>query len=991
MGDIAGDPAPEETPSSALPLEGPDAVIGSYRLLEQIGEGGFGIVYMAEQTQPVRRRVALKVLKPGMDTRRVVARFEAERQALALMDHPNIARVFDGGATEAGRPYFVMELVRGVPITVFCDENRLSIPQRIELFVSVCKAVQHAHQKGIIHRDLKPSNVMVTMHDDRQVVKVIDFGIAKAVGQQLTEKTLFTNFALMIGTPPYMSPEQAEMSGLDVDTRSDIYALGVLLYEILTGTTPFDQERLRTVALDEVRRIIREETPPRPSTRLGIADPATTELSVKRGTDPRRLQRALQGELDWVVMKCLEKDRNRRYETANGLAMDLLHYLNHEPVRACPPSLAYRIQVFTRRNRKSLYTAGLLLAVALAGCALTVWQAIRAAAAHEAAVHAQLALSKAQRDAAEERTRAIAHDMEALNTANRLIESGRSHLVASEWAGAESDLSRALTLRPDHSSVWLSRGELYARLGMWDLADTDFRRASRLQEPGSAPALYQQALLRLLNHDKDGYRDLCARLVRKYYDPSDPKTWEKEEIALACILTEEPAIPPDGLVLMTRQASNVTITLVPTLAHATALYRAGQYESALQRLEQVRGRVRDGNVAWLDSVLAMCHHRLGHAEVARKLLESAADTVPIRLRLRSENPSVALGTPWWFDGEGQVLYEEAYRLIQGREPKDDPLVWVRRGNSFVALGRLPDAIKSFVRAVELAPNDPLAFEHRAEIYKRIGNWPAMIRDYERLVTLRSENARLNNLLAWELCSCPEPKYRDFRRATELARKAVALAPRVGNYWNTLGVALYRCEDWAGATHAVLTSMDRTSAGFPSDWLVLAMCQFRLGQRERAHQILSHALRCRFSQSEDDLVDYTQDFRTEAVALIGNLASTPAPLQPGAPEDPSAYTLLLEIEPKASWAYALRGYACGRLKHWDQAVADHARALESRPENIYWWYDYAASRLGAGDTQGYCRARADFLKRFGDVKARATSSHLCYSARRHTRQPPRKRR
>jgi serine/threonine protein kinase len=401
-------PAP---PSGAPPLEGPGAMIGPYRLLEQIGEGGFGIVYMAEQVLPVRRKVALKIIKPGMDTRQVVARFEAERQALALMDHPNIARVLDGGASATGRPYFVMELVRGVTITAFCDENRLPLEVRVDLFITVCKAVQHAHQKGIIHRDIKPSNVMVSVHDDKHVVKVIDFGIAKAVGQQLTEKTLFTSFAQMIGTPPYMSPEQAQLSGLDVDTRSDIYALGVLLYELLTGTTPFDQARLRTAAFDEIRRIIREETPPRPSTRLNSADASTATASARRGSDPRRLSQLIRGELDWIVMKCLEKDRNRRYETANGLAMDLARFLNREAVQACPPSPAYRLRVFTRRHRATLGMAALLLAVAVAGGALTVWQAVRAAAERDGALRTRLELGATRQKAAEDRANAISRDL----------------------------------------------------------------------------------------------------------------------------------------------------------------------------------------------------------------------------------------------------------------------------------------------------------------------------------------------------------------------------------------------------------------------------------------------------------------------------------------------------------------------------------------------------------------------------------------------------
>src|SRR5215213_2338320 len=354
-------PPPDGETATGLPREGAGTEIGPYRLLQQIGEGGMGTVFMAEQQHPVRRQVALKVIKAGMDTAQVVARFEAERQALAIMDHPNIAKVLDGGATPSGRPYFVMELVKGVPITEFCDRNHSTPRQRLGLFAQVCAAVQHAHQKGIIHRDIKPSNVLVTVHDTSPVVKVIDFGVAKALGQELTERTLFTGFAQLIGTPLYMSPEQAGESALDVDTRSDIYSLGVLLYELLTGTTPFDKERFRKAAHDEIRRIIREEDPPRPSTRLSESKERLPSISAQRHTEPAKLAKLVRGELDWIVMKALEKDRARRYETANGFASDVQRYLADEPVLACPPSAGYRLRKFVRRNKATAAVAALVL------------------------------------------------------------------------------------------------------------------------------------------------------------------------------------------------------------------------------------------------------------------------------------------------------------------------------------------------------------------------------------------------------------------------------------------------------------------------------------------------------------------------------------------------------------------------------------------------------------------------------------------------------
>jgi serine/threonine protein kinase len=361
-------------PALIQPTEKAGDKIGRYKLLQQIGEGGCGVVYMADQEEPVRRRVALKVIKLGMDTKFVIARFEAERQALALMDHPNIAKVFDAGATETGRPYFVMELVRGIRITDYCDQNNLPTRERLNLFNQVCHAIQHAHQKGIIHRDIKPSNVLVTMHDGVPVPKVIDFGIAKATEQRLTDKTLFTAFEQFMGTPAYMSPEQAEMSGLGIDARSDIYALGVLLYELLTGKTPFDAKELLQAGLDEMRRTIREKEPARPSTCLStMLDADLTTVAKHRQADPSKLTHLLRGDLDWIVMKTLEKDRTRRYETANGLAADIQRHLQNEPVVARPPSNLYRFQKLVRRN-KLAFTAACAVAVALIlGFGISMW------------------------------------------------------------------------------------------------------------------------------------------------------------------------------------------------------------------------------------------------------------------------------------------------------------------------------------------------------------------------------------------------------------------------------------------------------------------------------------------------------------------------------------------------------------------------------------------------------------------------------------------
>ncbi len=434
------DPAVEAPPlfsPEPAPPETPAQILGRYKLLEKIGEGGFGEVWMAEQREPVRRRVALKIIKLGMDSRQVVARFEAERQALAMMDHANIARIFDADVTDTGRPYFVMELVRGTRITDYCDQNELPTRERLDLFIKVCQAIQHAHQKGIIHRDIKPSNILVTLHDGVPVPKVIDFGIAKATQNQLTDKTLFTQFQQFIGTPAYISPEQAELSGLDIDTRADIYSLGVLLYELLVGQTPIDAKEMMKGGLDALRQIIREREPQRPSTRLHtLAGEALTTAAKRRRTDELKLLVQLQGDLDWIVMKCLEKDRARRYDTANGLVMDIQRHLANEPVVARPPSTAYRIQKAWQRNKLAFTAVGSVVLALLAGTGVSTWQAVEATRSRKEEAKQRIAAQDAQSRAAvlqneAEEGRQLAQTQ--LTRAEWLVYAGRLSLAQTDF------------------------------------------------------------------------------------------------------------------------------------------------------------------------------------------------------------------------------------------------------------------------------------------------------------------------------------------------------------------------------------------------------------------------------------------------------------------------------------------------------------------------------------------------------------------------------
>jgi len=626
---------PEESSTKVIHTQPGDRV-GRYKLLQQIGEGGCGVVFMAEQEEPIRRKVALKVIKLGMDTKSVIARFEAERQALALMDHPNIAKVLDAGATETGRPYFVMELVRGVRITDYCDQQKLTTRARLDLFMQVCHAIQHAHQKGIIHRDIKPSNILVTLHDGVPVPKVIDFGIAKATsGQRLTDKTLFTAFEQFIGTPAYMSPEQAEMSGLDIDTRSDIYSLGVLLYELLTGKTPFDAREMMAAGFEAMIRTIREKEPVKPSTRLSaMADVDVITVASHRQTEPGRLTTLLRGDLDWIVMKALEKDRTRRYDTANGFALDIKRFLADELVSAAAPSAAYRFSKFARRNKTALGVAAAIAVILIAATATSTWQAIRATRERNAKEKA--------RQEAEAISRFLAEVFQSLNPAHR--GGGRTNTVADSLDASTAKLEKDLSLQPERrASLQSVIGATYYALGLYHEAIalqqnvlTHDRTTVGPKHPSTLTAMHNLAT----SYFSAGRRDEAIKLQeevltlrRKVLGPEHPKTLtamgnvatsyfhagHRDE---ACKLREE-VLTVSGKVLGPEHPD----TLFAMGNLATSYSDAGRWDEALKLREEalplsrkVNGPEHPDTLGAMND-LAVTYHDAGWRHEALKLRE----------------------------------------------------------------------------------------------------------------------------------------------------------------------------------------------------------------------------------------------------------------------------------------------------------------------------------------------------------------------------------
>jgi serine/threonine protein kinase len=888
-------------PSGALVLDGrricdhAGARIGPYKLLEQIGEGGMGVVFMAEQEAPVQRKVAVKIIRPGMDNRQVIARFEAERQALALMDHPNIAKVLDAGTTNPsprsevtnpksetrnsneerapraasdsgpralnfsrGLPYFVMELVKGVPITEYCDRNHLTPRKRLELFVPVCQAVQHAHQKGIIHRDLKPSNVLIALYDGKPVPKVIDFGVAKATGPKLTERTLFTHFGSIVGTFEYMSPEQAELNQLDIDTRSDIYSLGVILYELLTGTTPLERRRVKESALLEVLRWIREEEPARPSTRIGSSAAELPAIAANRGLEPKKLSGIVRGELDWIVMKALEKDRARRYETANSLAMDLRRYLADEPVLACPPSAWYRFAKFTRRNRAAVIAAA-VVAFALVStlgslAASTFWVSRERDEARRQSKRAEISLQKAHQAVNDyftlvsESTLLQEPAMEPLR--EQLLESALRYYQ--DFAREQGD---APEVRAELVAAYLRIAVLLhdlARGGDWRLP---VEKAVELMEDlvregadSSSFASLRQGVYRLNAsshmHIQDPQKTLeCLLRARSLWEglvrrePSVPGFRNDLGIFLHVVAALQLHEGRMEQSLQTyRRAVDIRGGLVrefPTVPHYRGALAMTLRDQGLALAEA--GRVRDAE--------AVCRESRDHLK-----------------KLVADSP----GVPVWKD----VLTNALGQL----------------GEILEGTGRLPEAEECYREMLtiqeSLLAGNPAVARYRYGVLSSLTQLGELLWGSGRLAEAKDQYRRLRRLgaevgpderqsrhvLAWLLATGPFHEFRDGAQAVRIARRLMEEEPHNPEHQLTLGAAHVEAGDWVGAVAALKRPQEDFGRSAVVANFLLARALRELGREDEARGCYQRAV-SRLEQHPNQTLEIRR-IRAEAESVAG---------------------------------------------------------------------------------------------------------------------------
>ncbi len=921
--------------------ERPGQTIGPYKLLEQIGEGGFGVVFMAEQTQPFRRKVALKVLKPGVDTRQVIARFEAERQALALMDHINIARVIDAGATDAGRPYFVMELVNGIPITDYCDQARLTTRERLELFVAICRAVQHAHQKGIIHRDLKPSNVLVTLHDGTPLVKVIDFGIAKATGQQLTEKTLFTGFGQLIGTPMYMSPEQAALSHIDVDTRSDVYSLGVLLFYLLSGTTPFDKETLSKASFDELRRIIREDEPPCPSARISTLEAhALSTVSGKRGIDELQFKRLLVGELDWVVMKALEKDRNRRYETASAFAADIDRYLKDEPVEACPPSMMYRVRKMARRNKVALAVAGLVLFFLVVLGSGIGW-AVRDQAARTSETVRAVSLALDEADYFEQRG-TWPDALAAAQRAKTLVDSqsGDEGLRA-RVRQRKDDLAMVLRLeeiRLEMAAVkndefdWSLGDHLYAdafrNYGI-DVEVGESADVARQIPAGPVQVEFVAALdhwawvRRTISRDDPGWKRLLA-----VASAADPDPWRNH---IRKALTDR-----DFKALKELQAS----APLGDHMHPSEIILLNTIIMSREVWDVLReAQRRRPNDFWLNHTLGMHFAQANPPQWSESLGFYRA-----ALAVRPESPGVLLNLGNVLAGIGRLdeaiaANEQAIRInpdyasahnnlgktLAAKGALDDAITAFRQaislkpdytmahynlGTTFFLKGEFDEAVAALREAVRLKPHDAAAVHNNlGNALKKTGALDEAEDAFRTAIRLQPDQAQAYNGLGGLLCD----DRANYDGAIAAFRRAIELRPDEADFHHNLGRALTE----KGDLDEAVTAYRQAILDNPDDPGILSSfgdALIKKGSPDEAIAVLRKAI-----QLQPDLADAHNN--------LGNALAGQGELDDAI----IAYQSAQRLQPDDFKAYINLSIAFMHKRAWDEAITAATEAIRCKPD------------------------------------------------------------
>jgi tetratricopeptide (TPR) repeat protein len=968
------------------PGETVGTIIGPYKVLEQIGAGGFGNVYAAEQQQPVRRTVAIKVLKPGMDSRHVIARFEAERQALALMDHPNIARVLEAGETASGRPYFAMELVRGIPITAYANQCKLTVRERLELFISVCQAVQHAHQKGIIHRDIKPSNVLVTPQDGRPVIKVIDFGIAKALGPPLTDRTLHTGFAQLVGTPLYMSPEQASLDGLDVDTRSDIYSLGVLLYELLTGTTPFDKERFQEAGYDEIRRIVREEEPLKPSTRISTLGQAATTVSTQRQSDPRRLSQLFRGELDWIVMKALEKDRNRRYETASAFATDVHRYLHDEPVQACPPSAWYRFRKFAWRNRAALALAGLsLLFIVLLGAAAGWLVRDRSARRYATQERVSEALGQARMHLAEGEKEMdnpgrwqmnVALAEEAVRGAEQVLAAGEA---TPELTGRVAEVRAAVDAARQDCGVLLELeriqlGKAAVRKFAYHDAAAAPRYAAVFRAYGVDPAEPRAAAARvrasrllpaLLAALEDWQRLIPTQTERQHLlavlEAAGPPADAFRQRWLAAVRRQDGA----GLAQLAATPAVQGLPLLSLVNLARDLRDAKEWAAAERLLRD--GQERHPGHFWLNHDLAIVLLWQPHPQV-----EQALRYLTAAVALRSDSPGVHLNL-------GNALHEKkdlagavrAYRAALRLDPHF-ALAHIGLGNARYDNKDVEGAIRAYQAALEIDPNYALAHFHLGYALDGKGNLEGAIREYRAALNIAPDDAMAHTNLGKALADKKdlEGAIREFQTAIKIDS---GLIPAHFN----LGHTLHAKKDVDGAIreYRAVLKLDANLAQ-PHTCLGNALYDKKdldgaIREHKRAleidpnyavaHYNLGNALRAR-KDMEGAIREYLAALKIDpdlapAHNSLGNALLAKKDVEGAIRE----YQAALKIDANDPLAHNNLGVALRARKDFEGAIREYQAALKLDPNYAAAHYGLANALLDKKDMDGAIREYRAALK------------------------------